>query len=141
MSYKNVLFDWDGTLVQTLSIWRDALLRSLNSPGYNPDTTKINANYADFIAIAPALNITNQEQIKSIVNDARLLVREAEGSAQLYDGAASILGELSAAKVKIAIVTTSTHRQVDTRLRELGIDSLIDAVICGDDVTEQKPST
>jgi HAD superfamily hydrolase (TIGR01549 family) len=139
-NYKYILFDWDGTLVRTLDVWRNALLYSLDLHGYEIDPSDIGANYVHFADLAPDLGIDRAEAVKSIISTAQQQVRNTEDLAELYDGVASMLKQLRAANKRIAIVTTSTHQQVDHKLHTWNIEHLVDAVICGEDVVAQKPA-
>lgn len=133
-----MLFDWDGTLVQTLSIWRDALLHSLAAHGYQPSSHAISANYAEFAKSASQLGV-DENEIEAVLKTARERIRDTEKLAEPYDEVINTLRHLHGSGVTMGIVTTSTHQQVDATLQSLGIDQLIQVVICSDDVVMQKP--
>ena len=54
-------------------------------------------------------------------------------------GAAEVMRRLRAAGARIAVVSTTRHALVETGLRRIGLASLVDLVIGGDDVEHHKP--
>lgn len=138
--YHYILFDWDGTLVQTLDVWSDALRHSLKRHGYTLSRAQIGADYQKFAERAAGLGITDSVELTAILAEARERIRATENDAALYEGVREVLGDLRAAQKKLGIVTTSIHAQVDRRLREWDIASFFDVVVCGDDVARHKPN-
>lgn len=134
-TYNYILLDWDGTLVNSLELWLSALKTALLGHGYSFADDVIGANYSIFRRKASLLGVENVDNI----------IRYAEGmfagdtiQPTLYTGALDFIKNVHSSK-QIAIVTTSTHSQVDTLLNKFGLSGYIDAVVCSDDVKKQKP--
>ena len=134
--YDYILFDWDGTLVKSLDRWHGALKQSLEDHGYELSAKDIGANYQLFSERALSLAINNADEV---INDAYKYLESLPQTPTLSQGAKDVLKKLQAAGKKLAVVTTSTHRQIDEPLKTIGVDLLFDVVVCADDVTNLKP--
>ncbi len=135
-TYNYILIDWDGTLLKTLDLWLGALKGVLNEHGYSLADSQIGANYSVFKKRAHSLGVNNSSLI---VEEAERIVAETKDT-PLYDGTYDFIKSLHSQK-KIALVTTSTHSQVDQLLIDYNLSHYIDSVVCGDDVIKQKPDS
>lgn len=135
--YKYILFDWDGTLARTLDIWLGALRAALQKRNYNFTDTEIGANYELFRKRFEAQGYPDADDI---INEALSEADKNILSVELYSSAVEILEKIHDAGSKLALVTTSTHAQIDPLLKHFGLETIFDAVICADDTKMQKPN-
>jgi pyrophosphatase PpaX len=134
--YSGVFFDWDGCLADTLGLWMELYKRSLSKRG---------------------IRAGEQSIVRELFNDwsgpARFGVRDGETfSAEIIAGleeriaevtidpsVPGTLEELKRAGKKTAILTGSKRGFVEPVLAREGIASLVDLLVCLDDVTRHKP--
>jgi pyrophosphatase PpaX len=135
-SYDYLLFDWDGTIAKTLNIWSDALKEILAQRGHSFVETEIGANYEIFREQNHHLGTA---EVDYIVNQALLLSDDKMPLVELYSDQLKTLALLQQAHKKLGIVTTSKHAIIDALLDKHDMANLFDVVVCGDDVTQQKP--
>lgn len=135
--YKYALFDWDGTIVKSLDVWLYCLKKQLDDHGYNFNDKDIGANYELFRQHAQSLGVTN---VDKIIDLASKNVTQQMHGVDPCDGAKELLITLKVFGIKVALVTTSTHAQVDPLLAKFYLDDKFDAIVCGDDVKQQKPN-
>ena len=122
-------------MVKSLDIWLAALREPLARRGYTFSDTEIGANFAIF-----------RERMRGKIDDVDTIVAEAiqitnqrMPDVELYPDAVETLSYLRARDKRIALVTTSSHEQVDPLLTKYGIAYLFNAVVCCDDVLNGKP--
>ncbi|HSV94699.1 MAG TPA: HAD family hydrolase [Spirochaetia bacterium] len=136
MRYKYFLFDWDGSLADTLPIW---------FAGY----TKVFAKYG--------IKVTNEIIAKEVIGDwegpGRLGITKVEeffeelekevldklNEAKLSPGVMELLKKIKVDGGKIAIVTASRKRWVKGALRNNGLRDLVDVFLGREDVEYVKP--
>lgn len=138
-----VLFDWDGTLVDTgdilLSCWHAATEQVL---GYRfPVEEEDRRRVLAMRAVDSFPTITNGPEQTAQLTAAFDAVYEplAPLNVTAHKGAASLLQSLRDHGVRTGVVTSKTavRRSIDGRVS--GLDSFFDLVVTGDDVVHGKP--
>jgi len=134
--YDYFLFDWDGTVAQTLDIWLECLKIPLQKQRHSFTDKEIGADFTLFKEFAISQRIAD---IDAIIATATELAALKTPDVPLYPGVQRLLEKLKKDGKKVAIVTTSLHAQIDSLVKKHELETLIDAIVCGDDVANIKP--
>ena len=135
---KAVLFDWDGTLIDTTEHVYEANVAVMKSFGLPPLTRE---RYG--AAFSP-----NWRRMYAALGVPEHLVEGAASvwhgaykghSAELLPGAYPALERLVAAGIPLGVVTAGDRKVVAEQLRRTGVADLIGSAVYGDDSVEQKP--
>jgi HAD superfamily hydrolase (TIGR01549 family) len=79
------------------------------------------------------------EVTDAIVDEAKKLAHLKVPNVELYPDALEVLEHLHSEGRRLGLVTTSAHAQIDPLLDKFNLTDIFDAVVCGDDVANQKP--
>lgn len=141
LKYPYVLFDLDGTLIDTNEIIIDSYRHTLKH--YVPNETFSDQQIIDFIG--PPLEVIFERYVSKamateMIDFYRTYYREHEESKhRLYPGVKETLEALKKLGVKLAIVTSKYKEGALPSVRYYGLESYFDAFIGLDDVTHPKP--
>ena len=140
MKYTAVLFDFDGTLADTMQdhyvAWKKASLDygiKLNSEDYYP------LEGINVFEIAKRLFKANQ-----INGDEKKLVRKKEkyylekNKINIYPGVEYLINKLRSYNIKLGIVTSGLRERIYSSVSKQFLE-MFDVVICGDDTAKGKP--
>jgi HAD superfamily hydrolase (TIGR01509 family) len=131
-----VLFDWDGTLVDSYHADSQAYLGMFQALGLSWGIEELAANYApDWYAVYRAAGIPQERW-----NDADGLWRThyAKHHSKLLRGARGVLRVLSR-RHKLGLVTSGDRERVCRQLRGFGLMRMFGTRVCGEDTREKKP--
>lgn len=146
VKYKGVIFDWDGTLANTVElncqVWRKVMLNhgaDIPSERFRPYIGKGGRMIIlDFLG-----KDTGDMAIGSILEEksnAYIQVAGARGKDLLNRGALELLEFLHANSIRTAIGTAGTRGAVETLLKTTGIKRMIDAISTVEDAgTSARP--
>jgi phosphoglycolate phosphatase len=147
---RAVLFDLDGTLLDTLADIALALNRALAAEHWPP--VPIDAVRAMIGRGSPSLVRRAAQYLGRAPDDAQqarilenffaqygALHERGERAARPFAGATAALERLHAAGLKIAIVTNKQFRFADALIRDLGLARWVDLVVGGDTCERRKP--
>ncbi len=145
-SFKAVIFDRDGVLVDTESIYANAYnetLRHFGSPYvYTHDRRNSEAGIPTLEVMArlkEELGLLNS--IEELAAYYRTIYRntfENEG-VQLFDGVVAFIKSLQNNDIKIAIGTGSSHQNNEIVLQSTGLGEYFSVIVSADDVAKGKP--
>lgn len=135
MRYKSLLFDWDGTLAQSLEIWLVAFRDSFADYGLHLTDAQLGECFGDWHAAKRYGIKQEQELVEKIYKRAESGVSKA----QLYEGAAKLLQRAKDEGVKLALTTATTTELINEALSNTHLNTIFDVVITGDMVKAQKP--
>lgn len=132
-----VLFDWDGTLVDSAEVSYRSFLRLFQSYGLAFDREAFAATYSpNWIRTYEAVGLPESDWTEA---DARWVAFYAEERSELIPGAAEALARLRAGRRRLGLVTSGDRSRVRGELQRFGLDALFEAVVCGQDVIQRKP--
>jgi HAD superfamily hydrolase (TIGR01509 family) len=138
-----VLFDMDGTLVDSEKVW-DVGLREL-ARRYGGElsaparTRMIGTSMAESMEILHADIAQPWRDSHTSVTWLEARVRDLFASGLVWrPGARELLAEVRAAGIPSALVTATRRHLVEVALTTIGADNF-DVVVCGDDVARTKP--
>jgi HAD superfamily hydrolase (TIGR01509 family) len=136
MKYKYFLFDWDGSLADTLPIWFEGFIKVFAKHGIEVSYETIGNEVIGDWQGPERLGITNVEKFFAELEEE---VLEKLNNVRLNPGALEVLKAIKAKGGKIAVVTASRKRWVKTALRNNGLRDLVDVFLGKEDVEFVKP--
>ena len=134
---KGLLFDLDGTLLDSFSVHFEAYRVMFSRFGIEVDEEKFLSTYSpNWYHTYEALGLSRE-----VWNTANLYWREEVGkrSADLLPGAKETLTKLSESYT-LGLVTSGSKSRVMSDLERTGISPLFRTIITGDDIRTPKPS-
>jgi phosphoglycolate phosphatase len=136
-----LVFDWDGTLVDSTTIIADAILRAAGDIGVAvPDRAL--ASHVIGLGLAQALSQVvpdlPRERIPDFAARYRVHFGIGEKDIQLFEGVRDALDALRARGVPMAIATGKTHAGLAQALARTGLQEHFRALRCADQ-THPKP--
>lgn len=139
---RAVLFDMDGTLTDSEKLWTVALDRTAADLGGRLSDRSRRAMVGHNLIDSITMLLVDIDSDRAPAAAAELLTRH---TAELFarpmpwrPGADDLLQAVRTAGLATALVTATERSLVELALRTLG-HATFDAVVCGDDVTSNKP--
>jgi HAD superfamily hydrolase (TIGR01509 family) len=132
------LFDWDGTLVDTLPALYRANVAVMAAFGLPFDEDAYRRHYTPYWrALYRDLGVPDERIAEA--NDRWLEAYESGAASVLFDGVVEALGKLARAGRRLGLVTAGHRSVVEPQLAEHGLEGVFDAVVFGDDLAVHKP--
>lgn len=132
---KAVLFDLDGVLVDSISVWHSAFNRTLKDFGKDP------LDKEEFIERHWGREIEDNMEALGLGKEGaeycRSRYEENIDNVRIYPGIRKVLVSLDK---PLGLVTSTPSRAAGKILKHFGLKGYFDAFVCGDDVDEPKPS-
>lgn len=135
--YDIYLFDWDGTLADSTSVWLAAVRRQFDLLDLHPSDADIILNLGDWKNML-TLGV-REERLDAFRTAARAEALENLPNAPLFPGAHQLLGTLRKKGKKLAVVTAMHRNIIDAMLKHHGYETFFGAVVSGSDVENLKP--
>jgi phosphoglycolate phosphatase len=134
--YDLVVFDWDGTLMDSTAVIAASLQEACRDVGCPVPTREealfvIGLNMADtFRRVVPALDEAGRAQLADRYRH-HFLAREHE--APLFAGVREMLADLHGCGRRLAVATGKARRGLDRALASTGLGSWFEATRCADE--------
>lgn len=134
-TFNNILFDWDGCIVNTLPVWVKAMRLALPKYTANPSEDLF------LIALANMDEMTNHgvQDIHRLRNEVYTYFNENISDITFCDDVETTLSQIHKTSKKTALVSNSHNLSLQKILKQLETAHVFDAIITGDDVTFRKP--
>ena len=131
-----LVFDWDGTLMDSAACIASALRAACEDLGYAVPTER-DARYVIGLglhdAMAHVLPGVAPSEYAAVVERYRHHFILGDGGTTLFGGAADMLGALHAAGHRLAVATGKSRRGLDRALDATGLERFFHATRCGDE--------
>ncbi|HEY6049968.1 MAG TPA: HAD family hydrolase [Thermoanaerobaculia bacterium] len=134
---RAVLFDWDGTLLDSAESSFRSYCRLFAPYGIDFTRELFAKTYApDWYRTYEGIGLPREKWKEA---DARWLEIHAEEACALRPGAPEALANLSGAGVTAALVTSGSRVRVERELESLGVRGAFAELVCGEDAVRKKP--
>ena len=148
MRYKAVIFDLDGTLVDSSADIAEAMNRALTKAALPLVTTEQVSSYLGGgprrlveLCLGTSLADLKEEQILGVLNEYSTNYKANPAKkTELFDTASTVIPALAAAGVRIGICTNKRTAIAHAVVDAVGIGEFVQAVIGSDIAAEPKPS-
>ncbi len=136
MKYELVIFDWDGTLMDSTGVIAQSLQAACRDIGIAVPSERdaryvIGLNLADsFNHVAPGLDEDGRRRLSERYRH-HFLARENE--MPLYEGVREMIADLHAAGRRLAVATGKARRGLDRVLDATGLRPWFEATRCADE--------
>lgn len=134
--FELVVFDWDGTLMDSAAAIAEAIQESCRDLGQPvPDDERaryvIGLGLHDAVAhVAPGLDVADYPQM---IDRYRLHFLRRDGGTRLFDGARELLDELRNEGYLLGVATGKSRRGLDRAIEGCGLAGVFDMTRCADE--------
>jgi HAD superfamily hydrolase (TIGR01549 family) len=135
--FRAVLFDWDGTLLDSAEAGLRSYVRLFASFGIPYDRVRFAETYSpDWYRTYEKVGLPRERWREA---DAAWLEIYASEACGLVEGAVDALDRLEKGGISTGLVTSGSGGRVRRELANLGIESRFRVVVCSEDVARRKP--
>lgn len=132
-----VLFDWDGTLVNSADVSFRCFESVFGGYGIAFDRAAYAATYSpNWNRTYTAVGLPEDRWSEA---DARWVESYCRETIPLIEGARHAVGRLTKAGLTVALVTSGDRGRVERELAAHGLDRVFGVVVCGPDTAQKKP--
>lgn len=135
--YDVYLFDWDGTLADTLQVWLDVMQKNLDKLGIELPTEALITGLGDWHDMIPFG--FPAEKLQEFADMTRAEGKQELSRAPLYAGARETVELLRAKGKRVGLVTASHENTLPAVLAVHKLTNHFDAIVYGSDVKKHKP--
>ena len=140
-NYDTVLYDLDGTLIDSVRLILDSYHHTLDAHGFPPRTDR---QWLDGLGIplrAQFVDWAHDEElmVEMIATYREYNLRHHDDAVTPYAGIIDVVETLRAAGCRTALVTSKSRHGANRGLDLVGLGSMFDVLVCADDVDNPKP--
>jgi len=142
MTIKTVLFDFDGTIADTLPLCFHSFRRLFRHyDGRHVTDEDVVSMFGPSEAGIIRINLAKRDGVEQAIEDFYAYYEEHHTEmVKPNREIADLLEQLKASGMKLGIVTGKARRSLDISLKHLQLEGLFDVTVTGDDVEEPKPA-
>jgi len=134
---STLLFDWDGTLIDSAQLGLQAFQRSFALLGIEFSQEIYEATYSpNWYSMYEAMGVPRAKWDQA---DELWIEQYGEQRPTLVAGARETLTELNRRGYQLGLVTSGNHCRVSNELGHYELDSLFQAVVCNEHMKRKKP--
>jgi len=138
-AFPFVVFDMDGTLVDTFNLIADAYDFAIGAPERQSARRRILTTQGRTLEEALAEGVPTSE-VPQAVERFHSHFEKNSVNMEVYPGVRDLLGHLRVRGVELAIFTGQTRRATDITLERTGLRDFFSRIVTTNDVAEPKPS-
>lgn len=132
-----LLFDWDGTIVDSAQLGLTAFEQSFASLGMNFDHEIYRNVYSpNWYAIYEAMGLPKE---KWQLADELWVHHYGARTAQPVEGARQTIKMLSDKGYQLGVVSSGSDCRISREIKELGFEGVFEAVVCNEQMENKKP--
>ncbi len=136
-SITTLLFDWDGTLVDSAHLGLAAYEKAFAELDFVFSKEAYEANYSpNWYTVYEALGLPKEKWERA---DELWRRHYGDQIAELVDGAADTLMELRRKRYRLGVVTSGNEDRVCQEIEEASLPEIFDVVICAEHIANKKP--
>jgi HAD superfamily hydrolase (TIGR01662 family) len=136
-SITTLLFDWDGTLVDSAQLGLTAYEKSFAELGIPFDHETYRAVYSpNWLSVYEGLGLPKEQWQRA---DELWTKHYGEQSVELIKGAGETVTELRQKRYRLGVVSSGNDCRVNREIKELGLAGFFEVVICHEQIRNRKP--
>jgi HAD superfamily hydrolase (TIGR01549 family) len=134
---KTLLFDWDGTVVDSAQLGLTAFEQSFAALGVAFDHEIYRAVYSpNWYSVYEAMGLPKEKWQRA---DELWVQNYGEQTAQPVAGAQETMRALQHKGYRLGVVSSGSECRVAREVNELGLESLFEIVVCNEQMANKKP--
>jgi HAD superfamily hydrolase (TIGR01509 family) len=138
-NYRGVVFDLDGTLLDSMHLVLEGMAMVVEPFRPRPDRTEVMGSLGGPSAACLLRLLGGRAHLAVALAAYTRFFAEHDESTRLFRGARRLVRELHSAEIPLAIWTGRERSMTEVRLRSLALMDCFDVLICGDDLNSHKP--
>jgi len=136
-SINTLLFDWDGTLVDSAQLGLTAFEQSFATLGINFDREIYARVYSpNWYSIYEAMGLLPDQWQRA---DELWIQHYGEQNARLVEGAKSTITALKEKNYRLGVVSSGSVCRVTREIKESGVAEFFEVVVCNEQMENKKP--